>query len=60
MFSKVQQLKDIPPEEVSKVTGMLIDMDILELEEIIEILNNNETLNERALEALEVINEDNN
>lgn len=39
---------------------MLIDMDILELEEIIEILNNNETLNERALEALEVINEDKN
>ena len=39
---------------------MLIDRDILELEEIIEILNNNEKLLERAQEALEVIEEEEN
>ena len=39
---------------------MLIDREILDLDEIIEILNNNEKLIERAQEALEVIEEDNN
>ena len=38
---------------------MLIDRDILDLEEIVEILNNNEKLIERAQEALEVIEEEN-
>lgn len=38
---------------------MLIDREILDLDEIIEILNNNEKLIERAQEALEVIEEDN-
>ena len=38
---------------------MLIDREILDLDEIVEILNNNEKLIERAQEALEVIEEDN-
>lgn len=36
---------------------MLIDLEILELEEIIDILNNEESLEERITEALEVIDE---
>jgi RNA recognition motif-containing protein len=45
--------KDLVP----KVTGMLIDIEILDYEEIIEILINDESLKERINEAVEVINE---
>lgn len=45
--------KDLVP----KVTGMLIDLDILDYEEIIDILVNDESLRERISEAVEVINE---
>ena len=42
---------------VPKITGMLIDLDILDYEEIIDILTNDESLKERINEAVEVINE---
>lgn len=38
-----------------KITGMLIDMDILDFNEIIDIMENKENLEERIEEALEVI-----
>lgn len=40
MFTKVQKYKDCPGNLVGKVTGMLIDFEILGLEEIIDILDN--------------------
>jgi len=56
MYHKVMESglsnKDLAP----KITGMLIDMDILDLTEIIEIMENKESLNERVNEALDVIN----
>lgn len=56
MYHKVMESglsnKDLAP----KITGMLIDLDILEITEIIEIMENKESLNERVNEALEVIN----
>lgn len=39
---------------------MLIDLEILELDEIIEMLTNDEILNDRINEAIEVINDANN
>ena len=56
MYHKVMESglsnKDLAP----KITGMLIDLDILDISEIIEIMENKESLNERVNEALEVIN----
>jgi len=56
MYHKVMESglskKDLAP----KITGMLIDLDILDITEIIEIMENKESLNERVNEALEVIN----
>lgn len=56
MYHKVMESglsnKDLAP----KITGMLIDLDILDIAEIIEIMENKESLNERVNEALEVIN----
>ena len=56
MYPKVQEKCD-DHAKVSKITGMLIDLEILELEEIVDILNNEEALEERIKEALEVIEE---
>lgn len=56
MYPKVLQ-KCSDQGKVSKITGMLIDLEILELEEIIDILNNEDALEERINEALEVIDE---
>jgi hypothetical protein len=49
----------VDPNKVSKITGMLIDLEILELDEIIEMLLNEEFLMDRIEEALEIINENN-
>lgn len=40
MFKKIQNIETISEDKIGKVTGMLIDLDILDLEEIIEILVN--------------------
>lgn len=50
-------VNDIDHSQVSKITGMLIDLEILELDEILEMLINEEFLKERINEALEIINE---
>jgi hypothetical protein len=38
-----------------KITGMLIDLSVLEVTEILEFLENNELLVERVQEAVELI-----
>ena len=57
MFAKIQGTKLVAAENVSKVTGMLIDLEILDYEEIIDMLENSDSLKERINEALEVIND---
>jgi len=57
MFKKVSQQEEIEDSKVSKITGMLIDLEILEIEEIILMLTNPENLTVRVKEALEVIQE---
>ena len=57
MFSKIQKTNAVDSENISKVTGMLIDLDILDYEEIIDMLEHEESLKERIVEALEVIND---
>jgi len=42
-----------------KVTGMLIDLDVFEVQEILEFLENDEMLQERVKEAEELINQTN-
>lgn len=55
-FGSETSANDLPP----KVTGMLIDLDVLSIEEIVEMTLNENDLNERIEEALELIkNEDN-
>ena len=38
-----------------KVTGMLIDLDVFEVQEILEFLENDDILTERVKEAVELI-----
>lgn len=42
---------------IPKITGMLIDMEVLEFEEILEIIEDDKSLKERIEEAIEVIND---
>lgn len=44
---------------IPKITGMLIDMEVLEFEEILEIIENDNSLKERIDEAIEVIKDNN-
>jgi len=57
MYNRVLSSGMAERDIVPKVTGMLIDLDILDYEEIIDILVNDESLKERITEAVEVINE---
>jgi Poly-adenylate binding protein, unique domain len=47
-------------EFVPKITGMLIDLEVLQVTEIIEIIENPEVLRERIDEAIEIIKEEDN
>lgn len=40
-----------------KITGMLIDFDVLELDEILDMLQDDSSLEERIKEAQEILNE---
>ncbi len=42
---------------VPKITGMLIDLEVLDYDEIVEIIENDESLKERIDEAIDVISE---
>lgn len=45
---------------VPKITGMLIDLDVLSIQEIVEILSDDALLQERINEARNIIEDDNN
>lgn len=57
MVYKQIEKKNIEFSEIAKITGMLIDLEILELDEVIEMLEDEDVLAERIKEALEVIYE---
>lgn len=58
MIEKVKKSGLVTNDDVAKVTGMLIDLEILDYEEIIDMFENDESLNERVLEALEVLQDE--
>merc|ERR1712226_1407789 len=45
------------PEHVPKITGMLIDLEVLRANEIVEIMENQEALKDRIDEAIGIIND---
>merc|ERR1711988_537023 len=45
------------PEHVPKITGMLIDLEVLRASEIVEIMENQDALKERIDEAIGIIND---
>lgn len=45
------------PEHVPKITGMLIDLEVLKVIEIVEIMENQDALKDRIDEAIGIINE---
>jgi polyadenylate-binding protein len=54
-------IRDIAgPKEAPKITGMLIDLSVLEITEILEFFENPDVLRERVFEALELIEQENN
>lgn len=57
MFNCVSKQGITDPAKISKITGMLIDLEILEFDEILDMLENEESLKERIKEALDVIEE---
>lgn len=57
MYNKVNELSP-PTDLIPKITGMLIDLEVLSIEEIIEILEKKELLAERMNEAIKIIEED--
>ena len=59
MYRRVNDSNMASPDLVPKITGMLIDLDILEYEEIIDILENDTSLKDRITEAIEVMNDSN-
>lgn len=52
---KLDERKEDSKTLTPKITGMLIDFTVFELEDIIEMIDNQEDLNERIEEALELI-----
>ena len=54
MYGKVVD-SGAPDNLVPKITGMLIDLEVLSIQEIIEILRDDELLTERINEAKEII-----
>lgn len=58
MFYRVSQIPN-DASIIPKITGMLIDLEVLELEDIIEILTDDSILQERVNDAIAIINENN-
>lgn len=58
MYKRIQSLNILDKDKLSKVTGMLIDEQILKISKMIQILTNDDSLNEKVQEALEIIEED--
>lgn len=63
MFPKISQvISSSHPESsqlVPKITGMLIDLEVFEVEEIIAYFNDSKQLRERIAEAQELLEETN-
>ena len=59
MYKKVKELSP-PANLIPKITGMLIDTEVLEIKEIVEILENKDTLRDRITEAISIIETDTN
>ena len=57
LFPMVKELVD-EPSLAPKVTGMLIDFDVFEIQEILDFIENEEELKERVKEAVELISAD--
>ena len=54
-------IKKLSTEDLApKITGMLIDFEVFEVSEILEFVDNEELLNERVQEAIELINQNTN
>ena len=56
IFERVQKL-DLQTDKAQKVAGMLSDLEIMEVEEIIEMLKDEDNLKSYVDEALEVLKE---
>jgi len=56
MYQRVRSLQK-NEQLIPKITGMLIDTEVLEFDEILEIIEDDVALKERIAEAIEVINE---
>lgn len=56
MYQQVS--KSAPAEYVPKITGMLVDFEVLGVEEISNILGNEDLLTKRIHEAIKIIEED--
>lgn len=61
LYPKVNQLINVQSPEsaalVPKITGMLIDFEVFEVEEIINFFSDTNTLRERIAEAQELLEE---
>lgn len=57
MYYRVAGLESVQRELVPKITGMLIDLEVLDLSDIIEILHIDEVLLERVNDAISIIND---
>ena len=55
MYERVKSMHHGEAEQLPKITGMLIDLEVLDLDEILEIIANDEVLQERIEEAIEVL-----
>ena len=56
MFYRVAST-NVGQDLVPKITGMLIDLEVLDLADVIEILTNDESLKEKISDAITVLNE---
>lgn len=64
MYKRISGFEFDPSKQVNKelfpkITGMLIDLEVLDFEEILEIFLENKSLGDRIYEAVDVINESN-
>lgn len=55
MYERVKSKHTREAELLPKITGMLIDLDVLDLDEILDIISNDDVLAERIEEACEVL-----
>lgn len=57
MFYRISTVQNGKQELIPKITGMLIDLEVLDLNDIIEILEKDEILVDRVKDAIAIIQE---